>query len=105
MGKSYYKTKADVYSAPLKDKIDRLLYINAKSCEQSLKNIIRNKDYSLNDVKEKNLDYEYKKEVSKVKVNVHSGVKCERCWKYSEEVGNHAEHSTICPRCIDAITK
>ena len=56
MGKSYYKTKADVYSAPLKDKIDRLLYINAKSCEQSLKNIIRNKDYSLNDVKEKNLE-------------------------------------------------
>ena len=56
MGKSYYKTKADVYSAPLMDKIDRLLYINAKSCEQSLKNIIRNKDYSLNDVKEKNLE-------------------------------------------------
>ena len=40
-----------------------------------------------------------------VEVTKAPGAKCERCWKYSEEVGNHAEHSTICPRCIDAITK
>ena len=40
-----------------------------------------------------------------VEVTKAPGTKCERCWKYSEEVGNHAEHSTICPRCIDAITK
>ncbi len=52
--------------------------------------------------------------VSKVKVEVGEkhievtkapGIKCERCWKYNEHVGEHAEHSTICPRCIDAITK
>jgi isoleucyl-tRNA synthetase len=26
--------------------------------------------------------------------------KCERCWHYREEVGTHAEHATICGRCI-----
>ena len=40
-----------------------------------------------------------------VKVESAEGEKCERCWKYNEHVGGHKEHSTICPRCIDAITK
>ena len=26
--------------------------------------------------------------------------KCERCWHYVSDVGNHAEHPTICGRCI-----
>lgn len=29
-----------------------------------------------------------------------SGEKCERCWHYREDVGSHAEHSTICSRCV-----
>ena len=26
--------------------------------------------------------------------------KCERCWHYREEVGTHAEHPTLCGRCV-----
>ncbi len=29
--------------------------------------------------------------------------KCERCWRYREEVGSHAEHATLCGRCADAV--
>ncbi len=27
-------------------------------------------------------------------------VKCERCWHYRQDVGHHAEHSTLCERCV-----
>ena len=30
--------------------------------------------------------------------------KCERCWRHREEVGSHAEHSTLCGRCVEAVT-
>ncbi|AEJ00515.1 Isoleucyl-tRNA synthetase [Nitrosomonas sp. Is79A3] len=26
--------------------------------------------------------------------------KCERCWHYRRDVGHHAEHSTLCERCV-----
>lgn len=26
--------------------------------------------------------------------------KCDRCWHYRADVGNHAEHKTICDRCV-----
>jgi isoleucyl-tRNA synthetase len=26
--------------------------------------------------------------------------KCERCWHYVEDIGSHAEHPTICGRCV-----
>ncbi len=26
--------------------------------------------------------------------------KCERCWHYRQDVGQHAEHSTLCERCV-----
>jgi isoleucyl-tRNA synthetase len=34
-----------------------------------------------------------------VKPTTHQ--KCDRCWHYCEDVGTHAEHPTICGRCID----
>ena len=34
-----------------------------------------------------------------IKVDVAQGEKCERCWKYSETVGEDKEHPTICERC------
>ncbi|MBI2539014.1 MAG: hypothetical protein HYW04_04350 [Deltaproteobacteria bacterium] len=27
------------------------------------------------------------------------GRKCERCWKYSEDVGKDPNHPTVCARC------
>lgn len=37
-----------------------------------------------------------------VKPSLHS--KCERCWHYVADVGAHAEHPTICGRCVSNIT-
>jgi isoleucyl-tRNA synthetase len=31
------------------------------------------------------------------------GDKCERCWKVLEDVGQDAEHPTVCRRCADAV--
>ena len=36
-----------------------------------------------------------------VGVEVASGQKCERCWHVTEDVGQHAEHPTLCGRCIE----
>jgi isoleucyl-tRNA synthetase len=31
------------------------------------------------------------------------GTKCERCWHFETDVGQHAEHPTICARCVEAV--
>ena len=31
------------------------------------------------------------------------GKKCERCWKYHEEVGNDSEYPDVCPRCLGVL--
>ena len=33
-----------------------------------------------------------------------SGNKCERCWTYSESVGENQDHPTLCDRCAEVIT-
>lgn len=38
-----------------------------------------------------------------VKVVHAEGEKCERCWKYSKEIGNSLVHPTLCPRCISVL--
>ncbi|WP_320046244.1 isoleucine--tRNA ligase [uncultured Ilyobacter sp.] len=40
-----------------------------------------------------------------VKVLHAEGEKCERCWKYSTEIGTVEEHPTICPRCSGVLSK
>jgi isoleucyl-tRNA synthetase len=40
----------------------------------------------------------------KVQISAAPGVKCERCWYYSEELGTDAGHPTICPKCTIAVT-
>ena len=39
-----------------------------------------------------------------IEVKKADGEKCERCWTYSTEIGKHSTHSTICPKCIEALT-
>ena len=39
-------------------------------------------------------------EVLAVKVTPSSATKCERCWHYAEDVGQHAEHPGLCGRCV-----
>ena len=36
-----------------------------------------------------------------VKVEKAKGEKCERCWMYSETVGENSEYPTLCERCRD----
>ena len=31
------------------------------------------------------------------------GKKCERCWYYSENVGEDNEHNTLCLRCANVV--
>lgn len=40
-----------------------------------------------------------------VKVLHAEGEKCERCWKYSTEIGKDSDHPTLCPRCASVLKK
>ena len=31
------------------------------------------------------------------------GQKCERCWHWETDIGETAEHPTICARCTEAV--
>ena len=39
----------------------------------------------------------------KSKVEKAKGDKCQRCWNYSEEVGNDKTHPALCERCVKAV--
>lgn len=41
----------------------------------------------------------------KVQVTKAPGTKCERCWKYTLDVGQNAEYPTICVRCSEAVAE
>ena len=36
----------------------------------------------------------------KVDVKASAATKCDRCWHYSDDVGKHADHPTLCGRCF-----
>ncbi len=38
-----------------------------------------------------------------VKVSASTNQKCERCWHYRADVGSHADHATLCHRCVDVV--
>lgn len=40
-----------------------------------------------------------------IKVIHAEGEKCERCWKYSKELGKDPKHPTLCPRCASVLKK
>ncbi len=42
-------------------------------------------------------------ETGKIGVKTADGVKCDRCWNYSDTVGQNTEHPTVCDRCVDAL--
>ena len=35
-----------------------------------------------------------------ITVNTSQAHKCERCWHYTDDVGSHADHPTLCGRCV-----
>ena len=38
-----------------------------------------------------------------ISVLAATGEKCERCWIYSEEIGQNLAHPTLCPRCASVV--
>jgi isoleucyl-tRNA synthetase len=44
-------------------------------------------------------------ELQELTVTIESatGTKCERCWHWETEVGTHADHPTLCGRCVRAV--
>ncbi len=38
-----------------------------------------------------------------IKVTKASGEKCERCWRFDEDLGTDPDHPTTCPRCTQAL--
>ena len=46
-----------------------------------------------------NIGKEY--ETAYIDVLHHTGHFCERCWNYSETVGQNSEYPTLCERCRD----
>ena len=39
-----------------------------------------------------------------VQVAPARGIRCERCWKHGEGVGQHSAHPTLCGRCAEVVT-
>ncbi len=39
-----------------------------------------------------------------IQVSAAPGQKCERCWCYSEHLGQLEEHANICPKCLAAVS-
>ena len=45
-------------------------------------------------------------DLGNIKVEKHSGVKCDRCWNYFDESEIHEEEGVhLCPRCLKALKK
>jgi len=42
-------------------------------------------------------------ETDSVSVAKAGGQKCERCWHWETDIGQNAEHPTICGRCVEAV--
>jgi isoleucyl-tRNA synthetase len=40
----------------------------------------------------------------RIQVAAAAGEKCERCWCYSEQLGQDTSHPAICPKCTTAVT-
>jgi isoleucyl-tRNA synthetase len=38
-----------------------------------------------------------------IKVSKASGEKCDRCWRFDENLGTDPDHPTTCPRCTQAL--
>ncbi len=50
---------------------------------------------------------EFSGELESISIDVvkASGEKCERCWRFSDSVGTHSDHPTLCSRCHSVIAE
>ena len=78
--------------------------------ENELYQIIENNKSLIEDVlivSELELKEDNSKEKEEFSVNISraEGEKCERCWKYTKDVGIDKENPTICKRCSEVLRK
>ncbi|WP_027340737.1 isoleucine--tRNA ligase [Halonatronum saccharophilum] len=59
------------------------------------------------DVLEKGEEEIYPGKERNIKVGISQapGDKCDRCWNYSEGIGDSENHPKICPRCLEVVSK
>ena len=44
-------------------------------------------------------------ETSSIEISRTPNPRCDRCWRYREDVGGNPVHPTLCLRCADAVTE
>ena len=47
--------------------------------------------------------FSYVNQAASFKISKADGQKCERCWHWETDIGQNAEHPTICGRCVEAV--
>lgn len=84
-----------------------MLYVNDEIYEKIVDNrklledisiVSKLEIFKIKDLDEKILSEKENKDIVAI-VRKENAKKCERCWKYDEEVGQNEEHSPVCPRC------
>ena len=53
---------------------------------------------------EENTDSDPETVSLKITVNIADGIKCARCWNYSENIGANNKYSDLCPRCAKVVS-
>ena len=82
------------------------LYLFLKSCQDILEDLFIVSKVTLSKPhSDKELTLETSLEALEVKISRAPGKKCERCWKYSETVGENCDHPTICHRCSKVVKR
>ncbi|MDD4343617.1 MAG: isoleucine--tRNA ligase [Eubacteriales bacterium] len=85
---------------------DGELYDFIKNIEEDLAEIFIVSQASVKNLSELAGDSAYSSEDFenlKVVINKASGVKCERCWIYTDDVGSDPDHPEICARCAEEL--
>lgn len=90
-------TKVELY---LKEELKTAL----NACKTDLRAISIISQLTIKDIKEAPVDANFS-EVDGLALVVGKaiGEKCERCWIYSDELGQDTNHATLCPRCTEVM--
>ena len=104
------KLEAERQTGLIGHSLDAIVLLNIANAEYSFI-----KDYTENEVSDLFIVSQVKfvndnlaeSEIEGISISVEkaSGEKCERCWKYDEEVGHDHNHSDVCPRCASVLEK
>jgi len=104
------KLEAERQTGLIGHSLDARVLLNIANAEYSFI-----KDYTENEVSDLFIVSQVKfvndnlaeSEIERISISVEkaSGEKCERCWKYDEEVGHDHNHSDVCPRCASVLEK